>query len=84
MRTVFVDLIPVMLTTSDIDIDLVEAEETLSLPDVTAGPEEEYDREGEVCLEELLGRSVLVAEGWDDGGDELGDEGDNDESQADP
>lgn len=43
-----VDLLPVMLTTTSIDINLVNRDPTLSLPDISDGPEEENNGKGQV------------------------------------
>ncbi len=42
--TLSVDVLPVDLATTTVDIDLVGAEPSLALPEVTAGPEEEDNR----------------------------------------
>jgi hypothetical protein len=52
---VSIDLLPVMLATTCINIDLVSLQPTLTLPYVASSPEEQNDRKGEVALEEALG-----------------------------
>lgn len=42
--TLSVDVLPVDLATTTVDVDLVGAEPTLALPEITAGPEEEDNR----------------------------------------
>lgn len=53
--TLGVDVLPVDLATTRVDIDLVGAEPSLALPEITTGPEEEDNRKRKVCLEEALG-----------------------------
>lgn len=60
MRAILVDLVPVVFTTSGINIDLVKPKETLSLPEIADSPEEEDNREGKIGLEELLGSGIFA------------------------
>lgn len=46
LGTVGVDGIPVVLTETSVEIDLVNSEPSGSLPDVANQPEEEDDRDG--------------------------------------
>lgn len=49
---VCVDRLPVMLTTTSINIDLIDMEPTSPLPSITNGPEDEYNGNAEPVLEE--------------------------------
>lgn len=69
LASVGIDCLPVMLTTAGVEVDLVDADEALSLPDVPNGPEEEDDRERKIGLEEALG-VVQVAREWRSNGHE--------------
>lgn len=55
-----VDVVPVKLSPASVDIDLVEREPSLALPEVTADPEEANDEEGEVRVEELVCSANLL------------------------
>lgn len=81
LTTVSVDAIPVMLTTTSIEINLAKLQPTLPLPDVTKDVEDNDNGEGQVGLKERLG----VADGAVEVGDgsvELGNQNDDVESQA--
>jgi hypothetical protein len=56
-----VDRIPVKLTTSSVDIDLVKSEPSALLPEVTDDPEEQDDEDGEPFREEDVGGSHTTA-----------------------
>lgn len=81
LGTVLVDLVPGELAAASVDIDLVSAEPTAALPDETADPEDDDDRESEVRLEEALGIVEAATDGAD-GSVELGDEDDDVEGEA--
>ena len=67
-----VDALPVVLTATAIDIDLVCAEPTFLLPEVATDPEDKDDREGEVGIEEIVRGTVLgVATKWSNSSPEL-------------
>lgn len=66
------DISPVDLATTRVDVDLAGAEPALSLPEEATDPEEHDDGEGEVGLEETFG-VVDTAAGWADGHVELGE-----------
>lgn len=66
-------LVPVDFAPTRVDIDLVDADATLALPDVADGPEEENNGHREPRREELVGgRDLIVVAGWEEGADELG------------
>lgn len=67
-----VDLVPVMLTTTSVDINLVNRQPTLSLPDISDGPEEEDNGESQVGHEEAFNSAHTGrARGSDNGNIEL-------------
>lgn len=76
--SVGVDLLPVHLTTTGVDIHLAGLEPTFTLPDVADDPEEEDDGSSKVRLKEGLGVEGL------DGNIELGNEHKNDEDETEP
>ena len=73
-----------MLTTAGIEVDVGDADESLSLPDVADDPEEEDDREGEVGLEEALGIVQVACEWRSNGHEELRSQCDENEEETDP
>lgn len=77
--------LPVDLTATSVDIDLVERQELRTLPDVADHPEEDDDGEGEAGLEEALSRVALATVvGRVDGDVDLRDEDDDGHEEADP
>lgn len=72
-----------MLTTTSVEIDLVELKETFSLPEVTDSPEEQDDGESEISLEETFGVVELTGERWSNGAEELSSQGNEDEENSD-
>lgn len=70
LSLVSVDLVPVVLATAGIDIDVLDAQPAAALPDETADPEDDDDGEGEVLDEEALD-IVEAATGRADGYVEL-------------
>lgn len=50
-----VDLVPVVLSETSVEINLVSAKPASALPKVAAGPEDENNRQGEDLLEEIIG-----------------------------
>lgn len=83
-RLELVDGFPIVLSAASVDIDLLESEPTLSLPQITATPEEKHDRQGQVRLEESVCIVELGCTGRSDGDVELGCERDEDEEEASP
>lgn len=80
-----IDHFPVKLTTSSIDINLVESEPTLSLPGVSSDPENEDDRNSEPSLEELLSGGELTALlWWGNGVEESGNQDEEAKGKTDP
>jgi hypothetical protein len=65
LGTLGVDVVPVKLSPAGVEINLVDAEPSLPLPDVSADPEETDNEEGEVTVEEFVGGSDLLAKGRD-------------------
>jgi hypothetical protein len=65
-----VDLVPVELTATGVDINLVSAEPTSTLPDEATDPEEDDDGDSKHELEEALS-SVESTSGGSDGNEEL-------------
>lgn len=57
LGTVGVNLVPVMLTSASIDVNLVDGEPAGSLPEPADSPEKEHDRKCKVRLEEALNRT---------------------------
>ena len=57
LRTVSIDGVPVMLTTTNIQVNLTDLSPTLSLPDISDDVEENHNRHGQVGLEEALSRT---------------------------
>lgn len=81
LAPVSVDAVPVMLTTTSVEVNLAKVQPTLSLPDVAKDVEDNDNGEGQVGLEERLGitdGAVQVG----DGSVELGNQNDDVESQA--
>lgn len=64
-RTVLVNLVPGQLTTTRVDVDLVNLEPAVALPEVATGPEEKNDWECKVRLEEPLDGVVSSSDGAD-------------------
>lgn len=60
-----------MLTAASVEVDLVESDPALALPDVSNNPEEEHDREGEIGLEKPFGIVEIAGEGRSDGNEKL-------------
>jgi hypothetical protein len=68
--TLNVDDLPVNLAATAVNVDLRGAEPALALPEVSAGPKEEHNRESKVGLEKAL--SVIeTATGGCNGHEEL-------------
>ena len=76
-----VDGLPVVLTTSGIDIHVSELDPSLALPDPADNVEEDDDGEGKVSLEEVLGRGETATDGGD-GDEELSGHADEDEEET--
>lgn len=70
LSLVSVDLVPVVLATAGIDIDVLDAQPAAALPDEAADPEDDDDGQGEVLDEEALD-VVKAATGRADGYVEL-------------
>lgn len=64
-RTVLINLVPGQLTTTRVDINLVNLEPAGALPEKATGPEEKNDRESKVRLEEPLDGVVSSSDGAD-------------------
>lgn len=67
------DDLPVDLTTSIVEINLSKLDWTLTLPDPTENPEDENDRDGEPCVEELLSSGKSTS-WWGNSGEQLKNE----------
>lgn len=80
--TVGVDLLPVVLTETSIEIDLVNGEPTSALPEVTAGPEDEDDGNGKAGHEEVLSSAGAGLAVGHDGNEDLGNQDDSAESET--
>tara|TARA_R110002060_G_scaffold69811_1_gene78420 strand:- start:471 stop:830 length:360 start_codon:yes stop_codon:yes gene_type:complete len=76
-----VDGLPVVLTTSGIDIHVSELDPSLALPDPADNVEEDDHRESKVSLEEVLGRGETTADRGD-GDEELSGHADEDEEET--
>ncbi len=83
LRSVSMDPLPIMLAHASVEIDLVKLQEALSLPQISDSPEQQYHREGEVSLEEVLCGAKLAGEGRSDGYEELSGQRNEDECQSD-
>jgi hypothetical protein len=66
-----VDGFPVQVTTTGINIHLLNLEPSLALPEEANDPEEEDDRDGKEVGEESLGIVELISAWWSDGVVEL-------------
>ena len=62
-----IDRFPIMLSHARIKINLIELQKALSLPHISDSPEEQYDREGKISLEEVLCGADIRRERRDDG-----------------
>lgn len=62
LLALFVDVVPVKLTAPSVNINVFGSEPGLTLPEVTAKPEEQDDGEGEIRLEEAFGSSDALAD----------------------
>lgn len=71
LGTVSVDLIPVVLTETSVEINLINGEPLRLLPEVADDPEEEHDRNGKAGLEEVLGVTVTCLAWGADGDKDL-------------
>lgn len=71
LAPVGIDGIPVMLTAAGVEVDLVEFDPALALPDVSDNPKEEDDREGEIGLEKAFGVIEIAGEWRSDGNEKL-------------
>ena len=60
-----IDVVPVELPPASVDVDLVQLEPSLALPEVSADPEEDDDEEGKVAVEEVVSGTDLGAKGGD-------------------
>ena len=76
------DILPIDFTTASVKIDLVDSEETTTLPDVANDPEDEDDRDSEHLVEEALDIGEAAA-GRADGSEELSGEDKNAEAETD-
>lgn len=81
LLAVLVDLVPGELAAASVNIDLVGAEPTCSLPDETTDPEDDDDGKGEVRLEEALDIVEAAADGAD-GDEKLSDQDEDDEDET--
>jgi hypothetical protein len=79
-----IDGVPIMLSSACVQIDLVDAQEALSLPEIADGPEEQDHRKGKVGLEKILRGGQVAGKGRGDCDEELSREGDEDEEEAEP
>lgn len=73
-----------MLTTAGVEIDLVDSDEALALPDVTNDPEEEDDGQSEIGFEEALSVVQIAGERRSNGHEELRCQCNEDEEETDP
>ena len=83
LRTVSIDGVPIMLTTTSIQINLTDLPPSLSLPDISDNVEQNYNRHSQIGLEEALSgteRSIDVSHS----GIELCNENDHNENKSDP
>lgn len=76
-----IDSLPIVLTTSGIDIHVNELDPSLALPDPADDVEEDDDGEGKVGLEEVLGGCDTASDGGD-GDEELSSHADEDEEET--
>lgn len=67
LGTIRINAFPVELAPADINVDVARAQPPFALPREADQPEEDYDGEGEVRLEEA--RGVVVAASWRADGD---------------
>lgn len=80
-----VDHLPVKLTSSRVNVNLVKFEPSLTLPGVTDNPEDENDWNGEPSVEELLSRGELrTLPWWGNGVEESGNQDEEAQSETDP
>jgi hypothetical protein len=79
-----IDSFPIVLTSTSVKVNLVEFQEALSLPKISDSPEQQYDGEGEISLEEVLCGGKLGGEGRSNGHEELSDERYEHKDQSDP
>lgn len=84
LGAVGVNLVPVVLTETGVKVDLVNAQPTLTLPEVTAGPEEKDDGKGEAGLEEVLGGTGTRLARGSDGNEDLGSKNDTAHGETSP
>ena len=64
LRTISIDGVPIMLTTTSIQVNLTDLSPTLSLPDISDNVEQNHNRHSQVGLEEALSgteRSIDVS-----------------------
>lgn len=81
--TLLVDILPVNLPSSRVDIDLVDFEKPFTLPNVTRNPEDHDNRDSEHDVEESLCIGIPSTNGADRG-IELGGEDEHDKSETQP
>lgn len=84
LGAVSIDLIPVMLTETSVEINLVNGEPLRALPDIADNPEDKHDRDGKTSHEEVLSVTVTLLEGRADGDVELAAENDEAEGKTQP
>lgn len=84
LLSVGIDCLPIVVTSARVQVDLIKLQETFSLPEVPTSPEEENDRQGQVCLEEALSVVEIGREWWCNGDEELSGERDEDQEQPEP
>lgn len=63
LSTVCVNVVPIEIPPATIDIDLIDGEPALTLPEVSADPEEADDEESKVPVEEVFCGADLGANG---------------------
>ena len=78
---VSIDVLPVQLSPSSIDIDLAGPQPGLALPEIANGPEQHDHRKGQVALEETLSSADPSANGRDSS-IELSDEDEEDDEKT--
>jgi hypothetical protein len=65
LGTISVDFIPLVFTAASINVDLVDGNPALTLPEVTSDPEDNDDGESEEGLEETSCIIVATRDGAD-------------------
>lgn len=82
LGTVGVDAIPVMLTETSVEVNLVDGEPAGSLPDESSDPEDKDDGKGKAGLEKVLGSTSSRLSRGCDGNKDLGSKNDEAEEEA--